>query len=296
MANDSYGRGKIYLKRFSLPSDDAEASFWYSRSERTLLNCYDSSYPFGVFRGRGLPELEFAPVTIIYGGNGSGKSTILNVIAERLRLGHSTVYNRSDFFEDYLRMCRSSGDAPPGSRLITSDEVFDCMFSLREENVRIEQERIRLLDEHKDLKYTPYRLKDIENIEELRRYNDAKRKTKSRFVRERAGESREVLSNGESALRFFSEMVTENALFLLDEPENSLSAGFQLELKEFLEGSARHFGCQLIIATHSPFLLAMPGAKIYDLDAPAICERKWTELENVRLFFEFFNEHRNEFE
>ena len=85
-------------------------------------------------------------------------------------------------------------------------------------------------------------------------------------------------------------------LYLLDEPENSLSPERQLELARFLHDSARFYNCQFVIATHSPFLLAMPGARIYDLDAEPVTTRKWTELENVRATWEFFQQHRNEFE
>ena len=45
--------------------------------------------------------LDFESVTILYGGNGSGKTTVLNVIAEKLGLERDTLYNRSNFFEDY---------------------------------------------------------------------------------------------------------------------------------------------------------------------------------------------------
>ena len=102
-------------------------------------------------------------------------------------------------------------------------------------------------------------------------------------------------SNGESAFLYFSDKIQENALFLLDEPENSLAAGLQIKLAEFIADSARFFGCQFIIATHSPFLLSMAGAKVYDLDAVPVCERKWTELENMKVYAEFFMGHRDEF-
>ena len=102
-------------------------------------------------------------------------------------------------------------------------------------------------------------------------------------------------SNGESALAEFSERIREDALYLLDEPENSLSPERQLELARFLHDSARFYNCQFIIATHSPFLLAMPGARIYDLDSEPIATKRWTELENVRATWEFFQSHKDEF-
>lgn len=102
-------------------------------------------------------------------------------------------------------------------------------------------------------------------------------------------------SNGESAFLYFSEKITENALFLLDEPENSLSPAKQQELVRFLEDAVRFFGCQFVISTHSPFLLSMKGARIYDLDEDPVDVKKWTQLENVRAYYQFFKEHEDEF-
>jgi len=102
-------------------------------------------------------------------------------------------------------------------------------------------------------------------------------------------------SNGESAFIYFSEKITENGLFLLDEPENSLSPAKQRELVKYIEDSARFFGCQFIISTHSPFVLSMRGAKIYDLDAEPVDIKTWTELENVKEYYRFFKEHEREF-
>ena len=103
-------------------------------------------------------------------------------------------------------------------------------------------------------------------------------------------------SNGESALRYFTEAIQENALYLLDEPENSLSAQRQLELCRFLADSARFYGCQFIIATHSPFILSTPGAKLYSLDGGVREVSSWTELESVRTWYDFFMAHRHEFD
>ena len=102
-------------------------------------------------------------------------------------------------------------------------------------------------------------------------------------------------SNGESAFLYFTEKVTENALFLLDEPENSLSPAKQQELVKFIEDSARFFGCQFVIATHSPFVLAIRRSKDYDLDEEPVDVKRWTELENVRAYYDFFKKHASEF-
>lgn len=65
---------------------------------------------------------------------------------------------------------------------------------------------------------------------------------------------------------------------------------------KFLEESARFFGCQFIVSTHSPFLLSMRGAKIYDMDENPVDVKMWTQLENVRRYYEFFRKHGSEFE
>lgn len=77
-----------------------------------------------------------------------------------------------------------------------------------------------------------------------------------------------------------------------DEPENSLSPAMQLALVKLLEKKAYEEECQLILSTHSPFLLAMQGARVYDLDVTPVCVKNWWELENTRLYFEFFEKHR----
>ena len=102
-------------------------------------------------------------------------------------------------------------------------------------------------------------------------------------------------SNGENAFLYFTREIQEEGLYLLDEPENSLSPARQQELVKFLEDSARFFGCQFVISTHSPFLLAMRDAKIYDLDEDPADVKRWTELENVRTYYTFFRDHCDEF-
>lgn len=109
-------------------------------------------------------------------------------------------------------------------------------------------------------------MKSIADYEQLKKANNARSKTRSRFVRSELIDNVREYSNGESAYKYFTEKVGENGLYILDEPENSLSPKRQMELMSFIEDSVRFLGCQFIISTHSPFLLAMRGAKIYDLD------------------------------
>ena len=259
---------------------------------------YDTFYPFQVLSKHGLTRLDFEPVTILYGGNGSGKTTALNVIAEKLALDRDTLYNRSNFFEDYTGMCDYEEEMPipKESRIITSDDVFDFMLNLRSINDGINLKREQLFADYLEDKYSHFQMKSLDDYERLKKVNMAKRKTQSRYVRENLMDNVREHSNGESAFIYFSEKIKENGLYLLDEPENSLSPERQQELLRFLQDSARFFGCQFIIATHSPFLLSMNGAKIYDMDEEPVDVKRWTELENVRAYYDFFKKHEHEFE
>ena len=106
----------------------------------------------------------------------------------------------------------------------------------------------------------------------------SQRKTGSHYVRDRVMKDIPGCSNGESAFLYFTREIQEGGLYLLDEPENSLSARLQLELARFLEDSARFYRCQFVIATHSPFRLALRGAKIYDLDQDPVEPCRWTQV------------------
>ena len=85
-------------------------------------------------------------------------------------------------------------------------------------------------------------------------------------------------------------------MYLLDEPEVSLSPQNQVQLAEEINKMARYLGIQFIIATHSPFMLGILNAKIYNLDTKDYKVQKWSELENVRYFYEFFKSKMDEFE
>ncbi len=284
----------LYLEGFRLPGIDFEEGFLGAISE----TCYDSFYPFGLFPPKDLDRIAFDTVTIFYGGNGCGKTTLLNVIAEKLRARRGAPYNKSAFFAQFAEACdlqwgwqTSWQDAT----VITSDDVFDYLFDLRVLNEGVDSRRETLMEEYLNLKTSHFQMKSLADYEQLKKVNSARRGSKSQFIRQNLVKNAAERSNGESALMYFSHKIESNQIYLLDEPENSLSAEYQQELCGFLEDSARFYNCQLIIATHSPFLLAMRGARIYDLDSRPAAVRRWTELENVRRYYDFFKAHEEEF-
>lgn len=284
----------VYLSSFRFPNREQEYDFIFAQ-KRT---CYDTYYPFRILSEHRLERLDFEPVTILYGGNGSGKTTALNVIAEKLGLARDTLYNRSNFFEDYTERCSfgQGQEIPEGSRIITSDDVFDFMLNLRSINDGVNRKREELLEEYLDMKYSHFQLKSLDDYEHLKKVTTARSNTQSKYVRKNVMDNVREHSNGESAFLYFADKIKEDGLYLLDEPENSLSPAKQQELLRFLEDSARFFGCQFIIATHSPFLLSMRGAKVYDMDEEIVDVKPWNRLENVRAYYDFFKKHEREFE
>lgn len=283
----------IYLEYFVFPDSDKEFNFFLNQ-KRT---CYNSYYPFQILSRHNFLRIDFEPITILYGGNGTGKTTALNVIAEKLQLVRDSKFNKSNFFEDYLKLCnyQLTLPLPQNSRVITSDDVFDYMLTVRDINEGIDLKKEALFEDYLDAKYAKFQVRSLEDYETLKKITKARRLTQSKFVRSELMDNIRECSNGESAFIYFSEKITENGLFLLDEPENSLSPAKQQELVTYIEDSARFFGCQFIISTHSPFVLSMRGAKIYDLDAEPVDIKTWTELENVKEYYRFFKEHEKEF-
>ncbi len=291
----------LYLEEFVFAAIDEDEDF-RNYVQRT---CYLSYYPFGVLDWKlGYRKtikdpkyrVKFDPITIFYGGNGSGKTTALNVIAEKIGADRDTLYNRTDFWGDYLNLCRYEFSAKvKNKRIITSDDVFDFMLNLRSLNDGLDNRREELFAEYLDAKYRSIRVTSLEDYDQLKKTAAARRRTQSQYVRENMMNNVPEHSNGESAFIFFTQKMRDKGLYLLDEPENSLSPTRQRELAEFLENSAGFFDCQIIMATHSPFLLSIKGAKIYDLDETPACVKPWSKLPNIRTYYDFFMNHQNEF-
>lgn len=97
-------------------------------------------------------------------------------------------------------------------------------------------------------------------------------------------------------MQILEENILPDTLYLLDEPEVSLSPQNQVKLAEQINQMARYLGVQFVIATHSPFMLGILEAKIYNLDTKDYQVQNWSELENVRYFYEFFEKRKKEFE
>ena len=296
----------IYLTEFSLVSENAE----WEVLRRLTHALYDSFYPFQIFpHDKQLENIEFSDITIFCGSNGSGKSTVLNIIAETLELDRKTPFNKTGMFDSYVENCHYQMfsenrekiyNVMKISRIITSDDVFNHIISVRKRNEDKIFKRGVIFDEASD-EYLKRDIRqqgfDATDTKSLKTYMDysAKFKNPIKYIRKTGNVDERTYSNGENGFRYFTDNIQPGGLYLLDEPENSLSAEMQIELMHFLHGMAGRYDCQFIMSTHSPFLLSLPGAKIYDMDSEPVKTCRWTDLQNVRIYYDFFMERKEEF-
>jgi predicted ATPase len=104
------------------------------------------------------------------------------------------------------------------------------------------------------------------------------------------GQSLMTLSHGQSLMSFFRARYKIKGLYLLDEPETALSPKSQLELLDILAkmGSAGH--AQFVVATHSPILLACPGALIYSFDHAPVRPVQYEQTEHYQIYKSFMQD------
>jgi len=294
----------VYLKSFNLPKDtwvdfyfsstppgypdppdDLPDEYYFPYIDRRTI--HSSWYPWKTFYNRDFTHIEFSDITILYGNNASGKTTVLNVIAQKLELQRLSLFNTSPFFDAY---CKGNGwfeltdqyIAPSAIRrgkIIVSDDVFNNILATRQRNLEKDIEINGVSQQYFAMEHVPKSL------------------TMSKFIKRTMDYRKHAeMSNGESGFKYFVEQIEEESLVLLDEPENSLSAETQQVLAHELYSLAHRGRCQLVIATHSPFLLSLPDALIYNLDATPVQTAKWYEFENMRSYYNLFKIHSSSFE
>jgi predicted ATPase len=207
-------------------------------------------YPFAIPAVRALDELALDPhVTFFVGENGSGKSTLVEALA--VACGFNSEGGTKNF---RFATRRSESELHAYLRVVRSHRRMKGGFFLRAEslfNVATE----------------------IENLGVLHRYG---------------GRSLHEQSHGESFLALVRHRFGGDSLFLLDEPEAALSPMRQLALLALMKELVDD-GAQFAIATHSPILLAYPGATIYEVGAHGLASVAYDDVEHVKLTRDFLN-------
>lgn len=282
------------------------------------INIVTEYYPYKVFKYMGFTDMPLKPITMLYGNNGSGKSTILNVIGELIGAQRKKqIFKDVEYdnfgqpfrpFENFVREAKytvakdASGHdlrMPTVIRLITSDDIFKDINARIDFNYEKVNEIQDKSNEYYDLldEGNGYHFPGLYDLDHFHQINKARSKRTSRksWADEYAGKKKELQSNGETALAYFSYMIEPDGIYLLDEPENCLSPIFQIELMKMIDRAVKQMHCQFFIATHSPLILSMEDALIYNLDLEPVETQKWEELENVRIYWEFFDKNSGRF-
>lgn len=240
-------------------------------------------FPFNIPALRGLGALEVAtPVTLLVGENGSGKSTVLEALAAATKL--PTVGSESADRDPTLAPQRRLAKA---LRLAWSTRTHRGFFLRAEDFFGFARRMARLRMEFQ---------RELAEVDERFREHSALARTLARgpaagsvaAIERRYGADLDANSHGEGFLKLFRERFVPGGLYLLDEPEAALSPQSQLGLLAMMRDMIDR-NSQFLIATHSPILMAVPGARIYDFDGRPAREVAFEEIEAVNLTRDFLN-------
>lgn len=189
-------------------------------------------YPYNILNEKASETIVFDGITLIYGENGSGKSTLLNLLANLFDLPGAEInlpYGGSakDYFSQYLSEClyflEEDEDGkvlkiPESSCYIKSEDILYEVKKIQQEAIL----REGYLYERRKLGMTKEQVAQLNDS-----YLMEKEMDKRKFAQEK-------YSNGQTALQVFEDYLQPDGLYLLDEPETSLSAAYQLKLAELI--------------------------------------------------------------
>lgn len=243
----------------------------------------DTTFPFSVPVIRSLEHIAFeTPVTFFVGENGSGKSTLLEGIAGAAGLpavGTDSVQNDATLGAQRVlarALLLSWTRRTHRGFFLRSEDFFG--FARRVGQLRADMEQ-RLEEVARDY---------ADREEYARGLAAGPARASLHELESRYGIDLDANSHGQSFLRVFSARFVPGGLYLLDEPETPLSPQSQLGFLAMMHDMVRQ-DAQFVIATHSPILLAYPGARIYSFDRLPVAAVAYDELDHVVLTRAFLN-------
>nr|MDO8114819.1 heme ABC transporter ATP-binding protein CcmA [Candidatus Sigynarchaeota archaeon] len=247
----------------------------------------NEGFPFTVPVIKNLGELRFeTPVTIFIGENGTGKSTLLEGIAASINsitIGGDDI-GKDETLSHARRLAKHmilvwKFKSQRGFFLRAEDFFnFSKMLNKTRKEMEVEIERVKTEYEgHSKLAQDLAKAPFVSSIAAM----------ESRY-----GTDLDGRSHGESFMQLFKARFVPNGFYILDEPEAPLSPVRQLALIAMMKDMVEQ-GCQFLIATHSPILMAYPGATILSLDDIPLKKITFDEIEHVKLLRAFLNDPDN---
>ena len=218
------------------------------------------SFPFSLPIIKNLKNIQFpTQVTFFVGENGAGKSTLLEALAYKAGFG-SEGGSKNIHFKTAEENSYTAAQLL-GDQLVLSwrKKPKDGYF-FRAESFYNVANYLDTLTRESAYAYGPY-----------------------------GGKSLHQQSHGESFFSFFINRMGSGGFFILDEPEAALSPQRQLSLLVIMHQLCKNPDTQFIIATHSPILLAYPGASIYSCDSEYLSKIEYTETEHYRITKQFLD-------
>lgn len=243
----------------------------------------DAGFPFSVPVIRQLEAMAFpAPVTFFVGENGSGKSTLLEGIAASAGL---PAIGSADLGADAtLEAQRELGR----SLKLTWSRRTTRGFFLRAEDFFGFAKRVSAMRAEFQQRIAELEIEYADRSSWAKGLAMGPARASLADMERRYGVDLDANSHGQSFLRLFQSRFVPGGLYLLDEPEAPLSPQSQLALMLMIQDMIAE-DAQFVIATHSPILLAYPGATIYSFDQVPAAEVAYDELEHVTLTRDFLN-------
>ncbi len=216
-------------------------------------------YPFSLKIVKNLQDLVFkSQVTFLVGENGTGKSTVLEAIATKAGFGKEGGSKNISFSTTHKKMV--DGDVTSLSECMTFSwrkKVRDGYFFRAESFFNLANE----IDSMVDIPFV----------------------SKESVYASYGGSSLHNKSHGESFMTLFKNRIGSGGFYLFDEPEAALSPQKQLALLLLLKELCKNKETQFIIATHSPILLAYPGAEIWSFDGGNIQTVEYKDTEHYKI-------------
>jgi predicted ATPase len=215
-------------------------------------------YPFNIPALRETPILTFKrPVVFFVGENGSGKSTLLEAITKKCGV---TIWDKP-------------------RRHVAHNNPYETRLA--------DYVSVTWANGH-----VPGSLFRAETFREFADFLDDVALCDPGRLKYHGGKILNTLSHGEAILTYFSGRFHIKGLYFLDEPEAALSPAAQVRFLRLLQRLEAAGHAQFVIATHSPILLAHPGAQIFDFDSSHIEEVNYEDTTHYRLYKQFFTDRR----